>query len=74
MSVVFMGFSIYSNASSSDCLLMSECIPNAFNILALVNKQFETKYLSIQSYLSLVFVIAIILLFHYLRFKARLLT
>jgi hypothetical protein len=39
--------------------------------MALVNKKYQISYLSIQSYLSLAFVIFIILLFHYFRYRAR---
>jgi hypothetical protein len=71
MAIIFMGFSIYSNVVSNDCTTSTSCIPDTFNLLSLVNKSSKLTYLSVQSYLSLVFVIAAILYFHYFRYKAR---
>lgn len=39
--------------------------------MALVNKQYQISFLSVQSYLSLAFVVFIILIFHYFRYHAR---
>lgn len=71
MAILFMTFSIYSNITSADCEVFSKCLPDIFNILALVNKGSRILYLTIQSYLSLLFVIISIVFFHYFRFKAR---
>ena len=71
MTVVFMGFAIFSNITSDDCGTISSCIPDIFNSLSLINKQSKSGYMELQSYLGLGFVVICILFFHYFRFKAR---
>lgn len=69
MVVVFVGFSIFSNATSTDCQSTNSCIVDGFTLI--LNKKSNTTYLTIQSYISLIFVLLSILYFHLIRFKAR---
>lgn len=71
MTIVFMGFSIYSNIDAGDCGKNNKCITDVFNMLAIVNKGTNTLYLTIQSYLTLLFLIVTVLFLHLFRFKAR---
>lgn len=71
MLLIFSAFCIYSNVSSSDCQTKSACISDGFNSLSIVNKESNSLYLSIQSYLAVAFVVVSILFFHYIRVKAR---
>jgi hypothetical protein len=71
MSILFMGFAIFSNVTSNDCGTISSCLPDVFNTLSLINKKSKSGYMEVQSYLGLLFVVACILLFHYFRLKAR---
>ena len=71
MVVVFVGFSIISNILSSDCQAANSCIADTFTLLSIINKQSNTFYLSIQSYVSLGFVVVTILFFHLFRYKSR---
>lgn len=71
MVAVFVGFSIFSNATSSDCQSTNACITDGFTLLSIINKSSNTKYLAIQSYISLGFVLVTIIYFHYFRYQAR---
>ena len=71
MILVFSIFCIYSNVASNDCETNSNCISDGFNTLSIVNKTNQTQYLSIQSYLSLAYIVVAIIFFHYIRAKAR---
>ena len=69
--VVFFGFSIVSNVTSSDCKSANSCFGDVFTLISIINKKSNTTYLSIQSYISLVFVLLIIVYYHFIRYKAR---
>lgn len=71
MVVIFVGFSMFSNITSTDCQSTNACITDAFTLLSIINKQSNTTYLSIQSYISLGFVVVTILFFHFFRYKSR---
>ncbi len=73
MCIFFMGFAIYSNVISGDCQGLTNCIPDTFNLLSLINKNTKGDFMAIQSYLALVFVVVTILFFQYFRYKARVL-
>lgn len=66
-----MGFALYSNAVGNTCSLDVTCIASAFNIIAIINKQSNIEFLSIQTYLALSFIVVTIIYFHYFRYKAR---
>ncbi len=70
MSVLFMGFAIYSNVTSSNCG-SSSCSTDIFEHLSILNKLSNATYMEIQSYLALAFVAICIVFFHYFRLKAR---
>ena len=71
MAIIFSVFSIYSNVVSSDCYSSSSCTSDEFNTLSIVNKESNSNFLSIQSYLAMIYVIVAILFIHYLRVTAR---
>jgi hypothetical protein len=73
MAVIFSAFCLYSNITSTDCSESGSCISDGFNVLSIVNKKSNSSYLSIQSYLALLYVVVAILFFHYIRRKARML-
>lgn len=69
--VIFSAFNIYSNVVSSSCETNTDCVSDAFNPLSIVNKEGDTNYLSIQSYLAVAYVAVAVLFFQYFRTKAR---
>ena len=71
MSLIYSIFNIASNASNNDCKPNPKCIEDGFNSISIVNKQDQSHLLSIQSYLGLVYIIVVIVYFHFLRAEAR---
>jgi hypothetical protein len=73
MSIIYASFCLYSNVTSQDCNLNKKCLSDGFNTLAVVNKENNNYYLSVQAYLALAYIIVVIVCFHYLRAQARML-
>lgn len=69
--LTFSVFSIYSNVISGSCQANPQCLKDVFNLVSIVNKEGETRHLSVQSYLGLTYVFLAIIYLHYFRFKAR---
>lgn len=71
MVLIFSAFAVYSNLVSSDCETKYDCLSDSFNTLSIINKESNSTYLSIQSYLAVGYVLVAILYLHYLRYRAR---
>ena len=71
MTLVCSIYGIASNSSQNDCDLKPECVDDGFNSIAIVNKQNNNTLLSVQAYLGLIYIIIVIIYFHFLRAEAR---
>jgi hypothetical protein len=71
MLVIFSAFALYSNIMSNDCLQNDKCSLDSFNTLSIVNKENNQDFLSIQAYLSLLYVVLSVAFFQVLRLQAR---
>lgn len=71
MTLIYSIYGIASNASQNGCEANPKCTDDGFNDLAIVNKQNQHTLLSIQLYLSLVYMVVVIVYFHFLRAEAR---
>jgi hypothetical protein len=70
--IIFSGFAIYSNIKGGFCQSNSGiCSDGLFDILAVFNKFDNVQFLTIQNYLLIGCVVAIILMMHYFRYDFR---
>ena len=70
--IIFAGYCLYSNLSSSYCGSSStNCEHNIFNTISFANKMNNNDLLSIQNYILLTFVVINIVLFQFFRYNFR---